>query len=65
MLTYHLCRPTFPQLYADGELVGGLDIVKEELANNPDFFADYVAAPRGQGGMANPEAQTQPSTVSV
>jgi glutaredoxin-related protein len=25
--------PTFPQLYVKGELVGGLDIVKELVAN--------------------------------
>jgi len=25
--------PTFPQLYIDGELVGGLDIVKEMVEN--------------------------------
>ncbi|TLD26265.1 putative monothiol glutaredoxin-4 [Venturia nashicola] len=34
--------PTFPQLYADGELVGGLDIVKEEFENNPDFLMEYA-----------------------
>ncbi|EEP76494.1 conserved hypothetical protein [Uncinocarpus reesii 1704] len=33
--------PTFPQLWVKGELVGGLDIVKEELAANPAFFHDY------------------------
>lgn len=33
--------PTFPQLWVDGELVGGLDIVKEELANDPDFLKPY------------------------
>ncbi|RDL38236.1 Thioredoxin-like protein [Venustampulla echinocandica] len=33
--------PTFPQLYVDGELVGGLDIVKEELSNEPDFLKAY------------------------
>ncbi|PYH78837.1 monothiol glutaredoxin-4 [Aspergillus uvarum CBS 121591] len=33
--------PTFPQLWVDGELVGGLDIVKEELENDPDFLAAY------------------------
>jgi len=33
--------PTYPQLWINGELVGGLDIVKEELANNPDFLAPY------------------------
>jgi Grx4 family monothiol glutaredoxin len=25
--------PTFPQLYVEGELMGGLDIVKEMIAN--------------------------------
>ncbi|KAI9037449.1 PICOT family protein [Aspergillus affinis] len=30
--------PTFPQLWCSGELVGGLDIVKEELENDPDFL---------------------------
>ncbi|KAG6025023.1 hypothetical protein E4U41_001628 [Claviceps citrina] len=33
--------PTYPQLWMDGELVGGLDIVKEELGNNEDFFKPY------------------------
>jgi len=33
--------PTFPQLYTKGELVGGLDIVKEELDSDPDFFKEY------------------------
>lgn len=33
--------PTFPQLWMDGELVGGLDIVKEELGNDPEFFRSY------------------------
>ncbi|PLB50995.1 monothiol glutaredoxin-4 [Aspergillus steynii IBT 23096] len=33
--------PTFPQLWVSGELVGGLDIVKEELNNDPDFLTDY------------------------
>ncbi|KAH7715068.1 Protein GLRX-3 b [Aphelenchoides avenae] len=28
--------PTYPQLYLDGELLGGLDVVREEL-QNPDF----------------------------
>ncbi|KIW32735.1 Grx4 family monothiol glutaredoxin [Cladophialophora immunda] len=35
--------PTFPQLYTDGELVGGLDIVREELEADPDFFKPYRA----------------------
>ncbi|TPR03060.1 Beta-eliminating lyase family protein [Aspergillus niger] len=30
--------PTFPQLWVEGELVGGLDIVKEELENDPEFL---------------------------
>ncbi|KAL6246581.1 glutaredoxin [Rhinocladiella similis] len=36
--------PTFPQLYTNGELVGGLDIVREELEADPDFFKPYSAA---------------------
>ncbi|PHH58868.1 hypothetical protein CDD80_1942 [Ophiocordyceps camponoti-rufipedis] len=35
--------PTYPQLWIDGELVGGLDIVKEELANDQDFLKPYCA----------------------
>lgn len=52
--------PTFPQLYLKGELVGGLDIVKEELDNDQEFFSEYQAAPKGQGGMASAEAQKEP-----
>ncbi|ROT37402.1 glutaredoxin [Sodiomyces alkalinus F11] len=33
--------PTYPQLWIGGELVGGLDIVKEELENDPEFLAPY------------------------
>lgn len=33
--------PTYPQLWMSGELVGGLDIVKEEMSNDPDFFKAY------------------------
>lgn len=33
--------PTYPQLYVGGELVGGLDIVKEEFENDKDFLKDY------------------------
>lgn len=32
--------PTFPQLWMKGELVGGLDIVKEEVEGDADFFGD-------------------------
>ncbi|KHN98542.1 monothiol glutaredoxin-4 [Metarhizium album ARSEF 1941] len=40
--------PTYPQLWIDGELVGGLDIVKEEMGNNEDFFKPYAV-----GGIAD------------
>ncbi|KAF4455573.1 putative thioredoxin [Fusarium austroafricanum] len=33
--------PTFPQLWVDGELVGGLDIVKEKSNTTPDFLSQY------------------------
>ncbi|KAI0010988.1 thioredoxin-like protein [Xylariaceae sp. FL0662B] len=39
--------PTYPQLWVDGELVGGLDIVKEELENNPDFLKAHSVAKEG------------------
>ncbi|KAK4101761.1 glutaredoxin [Parathielavia hyrcaniae] len=39
--------PTFPQLWVDGELVGGLDIVKEELDNNADFLKPYSVKANG------------------
>ena len=35
--------PTFPQLYVEGELTGGLDIVKEEIEANPDFLKGDAA----------------------
>ncbi|KAL1964824.1 hypothetical protein VTN77DRAFT_6326 [Rasamsonia byssochlamydoides] len=34
--------PTYPQLWVNGELVGGLDIVKEEINANPDFLKEYT-----------------------
>ncbi|KAI1064976.1 hypothetical protein LB507_000586 [Fusarium sp. FIESC RH6] len=38
--------PTYPQLWIDGELVGGLDIVKEEMSNDAEFLTKYsVSAP--------------------
>jgi len=49
--------PTFPQLWVSGELVGGLDIVKEEMANDPDFLKDYTV--KGTGGP--PAAEQQPT----
>lgn len=36
--------PTFPQLYFNGELVGGLDIIKESLEEDPDFFSQSLDA---------------------
>ncbi|KAK7204554.1 thioredoxin-like protein [Myxozyma melibiosi] len=36
--------PTFPQLYVNGELQGGLDIVKETLADDPEFFKNLNTA---------------------
>ncbi|KAI1661064.1 glutaredoxin [Daldinia decipiens] len=38
--------PTYPQLWVSGELVGGLDIVKEELEKKPNFFKKF-SAPKG------------------
>ncbi|KAI5300830.1 monothiol glutaredoxin grx4 [Ascosphaera atra] len=37
--------PTYPQLWMRGELVGGLDIVKEELASDPNFFKEFAVPP--------------------
>ncbi|MCJ1357112.1 MAG: monothiol glutaredoxin grx4 [Icmadophila ericetorum] len=51
--------PTFPQLWVGGELVGGLDIVKEELESDADFFKQYsVGGAAAKGGPAAPDAQT-------
>ena len=30
--------PTYPQLYLDGELLGGLDVIREEM-KDPEFVA--------------------------
>ncbi|KAF2161797.1 hypothetical protein M409DRAFT_27855 [Zasmidium cellare ATCC 36951] len=43
--------PTFPQVYVGGELVGGLDILKEEFENDPEFLKDYSVQSK-QGGPA-------------
>ncbi|KAL9123019.1 MAG: hypothetical protein Q9187_000433 [Circinaria calcarea] len=56
--------PTFPQLWVGGELVGGLDIVKEELESDPNFFKEYSVG-KDKGGMAAPDAQIQPATAST
>jgi Grx4 family monothiol glutaredoxin len=34
--------PTFPQLYINGELQGGLDIIKESIEEDPEFFKNTV-----------------------
>ncbi|KAG7193695.1 monothiol glutaredoxin grx4 [Scheffersomyces spartinae] len=36
--------PTFPQLYVNGEFQGGLDIIKESLADDPEFFENALKA---------------------
>ncbi|CCD27043.1 monothiol glutaredoxin GRX3 NDAI_0J01510 [Naumovozyma dairenensis CBS 421] len=36
--------PTFPQLYINGEFQGGLDIIKESLEDDPDFFQHTIQA---------------------
>ncbi|CAG8422901.1 unnamed protein product [Penicillium salamii] len=33
--------PTFPQLWVSGELVGGLDIVREEINADPEFLTQF------------------------
>ncbi|KAL2757573.1 hypothetical protein ACRALDRAFT_1047597 [Sodiomyces alcalophilus JCM 7366] len=44
--------PTYPQLWIDGELVGGLDIVKEELENDPEFLAPYSVKSNAENAAA-------------
>jgi Grx4 family monothiol glutaredoxin len=34
--------PTFPQLYINGELQGGLDIIRESVQEDPDFFKNAL-----------------------
>lgn len=36
--------PTFPQLYVNGEFQGGLDIIKESLEDDPNFFKTALEA---------------------
>lgn len=35
--------PTFPQLYINGELQGGLDIIRESVQEDPEFFKNALA----------------------
>ena len=51
--------PTFPQLYREGELVGGLDIVKEELENDAEFFAKYTVKSKQQQQQQQPAPSSQ------
>ncbi|KAI9053869.1 hypothetical protein LZ554_002816 [Drepanopeziza brunnea f. sp. 'monogermtubi'] len=51
--------PTFPQLWVDGELVGGLDIVKEEMGNDPDFLKPYSVV------KSTPAAPSQETTTAT
>ncbi|KAI1094256.1 glutaredoxin [Rostrohypoxylon terebratum] len=44
--------PTYPQLWVSGELVGGLDIVKEELEGNPDYFKQFSVAKEDEAAAA-------------
>ena len=39
--------PTFPQLYVEGDLVGGLDIVKEEFENDDEFLRGFSVHAEG------------------
>ncbi|OTB02516.1 hypothetical protein M426DRAFT_322609 [Hypoxylon sp. CI-4A] len=43
--------PTYPQLWIGGELVGGLDIVKEELSNDPNFLHPYSVEGQAAAGQ--------------
>ncbi|KAG4442233.1 hypothetical protein IFR05_002282 [Cadophora sp. M221] len=52
--------PTFPQLWVDGDLVGGLDIVKEEMGNDPDFLKPYSVAK-----TTSAAAPQQPATATA
>ncbi|KAI9831399.1 MAG: monothiol glutaredoxin grx4 [Phylliscum demangeonii] len=53
--------PTFPQLWTGGELVGGLDIVKEEVEKDPNFLMEY-AVKRQPGGPDSAPASALAST---
>ncbi|KAF2187102.1 putative thioredoxin [Zopfia rhizophila CBS 207.26] len=50
--------PTFPQLWVDGELIGGLDIVREEFENDPEFLREYSVKSTGSPAASSAQAQT-------
>ncbi|KAJ5715429.1 thioredoxin [Penicillium malachiteum] len=33
--------PTYPQLWVDGEMVGGLDVVQERMSTDPEVLSQY------------------------
>ncbi|CCD23265.1 monothiol glutaredoxin GRX4 NDAI_0B02300 [Naumovozyma dairenensis CBS 421] len=47
--------PTFPQLYINGEFQGGLDIIKETLLDDPDYFFHTLQSSPTGGGTINPQ----------
>ncbi|OAA62732.1 monothiol glutaredoxin-mitochondrial precursor [Niveomyces insectorum RCEF 264] len=57
--------PTYPQLWVDGELVGGLDIVKEELASDADFFGAYSVQPQQQQQQTAAEGHSNAATATA
>jgi len=48
--------PTFPQLWVEGELVGGLDIVKEEISSDPGFLMAYSTTKSAPAATEAPSA---------
>ncbi|KAI9788467.1 MAG: monothiol glutaredoxin grx4 [Peltula sp. TS41687] len=56
--------PTFPQLWVDGDLVGGLDIVKDEIKADPEFLKQYSVGKKNAGGPGSAEAETQAPTAA-
>jgi len=48
--------PTYPQLYVKGELMGGLDILKEMANDDGESLADQLGL--DSGGNAGPETKT-------
>jgi len=56
--------PTFPQLWVDGELVGGLDIVKEEISNDPEFLKAYSVS-KSTEAPAAPAPQAAPASATA
>jgi len=49
--------PTYPQLYVSGELVGGLDIIKEQFAEDPEFLLEYSVNSQKPAAPSQAESQ--------